>query len=456
MESTESYNKNIAILPILMTVVIFMEFLDMTIVNTAVPSIAISFGVDPLSIKFAVVSYFLGLGIFLPISGWCIDKFGYKTVFSLSIFLFASASWFCARSHNVPELTIFRFLQGVGGAYMNPVARIMIVRKYPVEKLVKIQGLIYTPAILGIVLGPFLGGLLSQYASWRWIFYINIPFSVVAIILGFIYIGINEIKVSHGLDIKGFILSMMGLTGLTVFIESINHYELLSKQIVFSLGIIGGLALVGLYHHCKTSSNAIFNLNLLKINTISCSFIINLLLYTLNSGIVFLLPLMYQEVFHLSPYKSGLLIIPISVGYFLARIFSNRIIKKLKFKRVILYSSEMICLSVILISFIKPNTSIIIISIFELLLGIGFVFANSSTSVLIYLDVRKKNTTDVTTLDLVIKHFSSSLGVGIASLLLMLTGIMQNLSEFNLSLFHNTYLILALLPFIAIIVSSQI
>lgn len=449
-------NKSRIVLLVLMMIVIFMEFLDMTIVNTSIPSIARSFSVPPMSIKFAVVSYFLGLGIFIPISGWCVDKFGYKTVFVLSLFLFALASWSCAKSHNVEELTIFRFLQGVGGAYMNPVARIMMVRAYPAEKLVKIQGVIFTPAILGIVFGPFLGGALSQYASWQWIFYINIPLSILAIILGLIYIDKNEIKISNRLDIIGFILSGMAISGLTIFIESVNHYELFPKQIVFLLGAIGVLALFILYYHCKSSSNAIFNLNVLKINTISLSFLINLLIYSLNSGIVFLLPLMYQEVFHFSPYKSGALIVPISMGYFLARLFSNRIIHKFGFKKVVFYSTGIICLAVLLISLIQINTSILVIILFESLFGASFVFANSSTSALIYCGVSKKLATEVTTLDLVTKHFSTSLGIGISSFILMLIG--MNIGQHSLGLkeFHYTYMIIAVLPFFATLISSQI
>lgn len=447
---------SIIVLPILMMLVIFMEFLDMTIVNTAIPSIARSFSVHPLSIKFAVVSYFVGVGIFLPISGWCVDKFGYKVVFFFAVFLFAASSWFCAISHNVQELTIFRFLQGVGGAFMNPVARIMIVRQYPQEKLVKIQGVIFTPAILGIVLGPFLGGLLSQYLGWEYIFYINIPFSLVALVLGGIYIGKNNVAITEPLDIKGFVLSTIGLTGVIVFIESINHYELFSKQIVFAFGSIGIIAFYLLYQHCQKKVNAIFNLELLKINTIYFSFLINICIYTLNSGVVFLLPLMYQEDFNFSPYKSGVLIVPISVGYFLSRIFSNKIIHKFGFKKVIFYATGGVLLSILFISLITATTPLLLIIFFEFFLGASFVCATSSTSALIYLNMHKKQASEVTTLDLTLKHFSTSLGVGISSFILMSLGEILGQNEFSPRVFHYTYIIIAILPLIASAISSRI
>ena len=252
------------IIPFLVASVLFMEFLDISIINTAVPSIARSFNISPILLKFSVASYFLSLAIFIPISGWCADKFGTRKIFLFSVALFTLSSLLCGISQNIWQLTIFRFLQGIGGAFMNPVARIIVLRLFPAKDIVRIQGIIFTPAMLGYVLGPFLGGIITDYLSWHWIFLINVPAGLIIIYIGRKYIVNYAEPFIKMLDLFGFFLAAFSLCLITIFIETLNHYEILSKETVFLSGITGVILFIILVWRCLNNSSPILDFALLN------------------------------------------------------------------------------------------------------------------------------------------------------------------------------------------------
>jgi EmrB/QacA subfamily drug resistance transporter len=439
------------ILPVLVSIVIFMEFLDITIINTAIPSIARSFNVNPILLKFSVTSYFLSLAIFIPISGWCTDKFGTRPVFLSSVFLFVVASFLCAISQNIFQLTMFRFLQGIGGAFMNPVSRIIIVRLFPPKDLVRIQAIIFTPAMLGQVLGPFLGGLITSYLSWHWIFYINIPIGLFAIYIGNSYIE-QQTYPTNRFDSIGFILVAMSLSCLTFFIEMLNHYEIASQTTVFLTGGIGVILFLILIIHCLKTKNPIFDFAIFKIKTFRVGFSVNVSAYMTNASIAFLLPLMYQEVFHLSPAKSGTLILPIAFGYLICRSFASKIIPKLGFRRSICIASMLVGIAVILIGHIESTTSIYFLIFAEFLFGASWMIIGASTGALNYTDMPIDKTSMATSIDITFRQFFASFGIGFSAFILTSLAMGLSIDVFSSTkIFHYTFYIIAALALINVI-----
>lgn len=446
-----------SIIPIIVSMAIFMEFLDITILNTAVPNIAKNFSIDPVLLKFSVASYFLSLAIFIPISGFCADKFGAKKIFILSVSLFAIASLLCGVAQNVYELTVFRFLQGVGGSFMNPVARIIILRLFSGKDLIRVQGVIFIPATLGYVLGPFFGGLLINYLSWRWIFFINLPIAALALYFGIRYIK-EYVNQCQSFDWFGFILAAVALCGITFFVEMLNHYELVNKSIVYGSGLIGALVFFILIVYCLKVKRPVLDFSLLKIKTFRIGFNINLNTYALNASISFLIPLMYQESFRFSPLKSGIYTLPIAFGYFVFRVFAARIINQFGFRKVIICAliSEFIWL--MLIAQFQYDTSLLNIVIVEFMFGSSSVICGASVGALIYLDVDRSLVSRATSIDLTFRQFAASIGIGISAFFLTILRNYLHLELFyqNAQIFHYTFYTIGIFVLLALLNANKL
>ena len=452
MENSGKQKSRELIIPIIVAIVMFIEFLDTTILNTAVPSIARSFAISPVVLKFSIASYFLSLAIFIPISGWCADKFGTKKMFMFSVALFVIASALCALSQDLWQLTLFRFLQGVGGAFMNPVSRIIIVRLFPPKDLIKIQGIIFTPAMLGFVLGPVLGGLITTYLSWHWIFYINIPFGLFALYQGHKYIEQHVAAEPRKLDGFGFIIAAVSLCLITIFVETLNHYEMLTKTQSFMCGFIGVGMFLFLIAYCMKKNAPVFDFSLFRLKTFRVGFNVNLSMYAINASIAFLLPLMFQECFHLSPAHSGVLVIPIAVGYVVGRFFATKVIRHIGFRKAI--CNGLICFSIciVLLGFINSLTSVVYITLVEFVLGLATTSVGAATGALNYVDVPHEKAAPATSIDLTFRQFASSLGIGLTAFVLTSLNKTFGIEMFspNATIFHLTFYMLAGLALVAL------
>jgi MFS family permease len=213
------------LLNIIVSIAIFMEMLDSTILNTAIPSMAHSLNVSPINLKIALISYLLMLAIFIPISGWMADKFGAKKIFLAALTLFTVSSLACGLSQTLPELIIMRCFQGLGGAMMIPIARLLMIRSVPRSEIVTVMAQVMTMASLGVMLGPVIGGLITEYLSWPWIFFLNIPIGLIALL--FTYYGLKKstpIPVPR-FDSRGFILFGVGLASFIFGLSSLSESD---------------------------------------------------------------------------------------------------------------------------------------------------------------------------------------------------------------------------------------
>lgn len=443
------------IVPLIVSVVLFMEYLDASIINTAIPDIATEFSINPLILKFAVSSYLLSLTIFIPLSGWMTDKYGTKTVFLTSILIFTLASLGCATSKNLITLTIFRFIQGVGGAFMNPASRIIILKSYPSNQLLRIQSIIFTPALVGTAMGPVLGGLITYYFGWKWIFFINIPIGFLVLYLSNQFIEQHFARVPS-FNITSFILSVFSLSGITSFVYLFNNKNILDHIYVYLLGLIGVSSFSILIYYSFRVKNSIFSFSLFSIFTYRISIFINMTIYALNASIAFLFPIMFQKCFKISVDKSGLLYLPVAIGYIIARFLSTSIINVLGFKRMIIYFLTTLVIILFMFANITINSSIIFICIIEFFYGIFFILVGASLGTLLYVDMPKDKVSMATSLDLTSRQFASNLGIGLSSISLTeLSNIfLQNIYDINNLVFRYTFVLLILFPVIGIGISS--
>ena len=212
------------IIPLIVACALFMEQMDSTVISTSVPVLAIDMGVDPISLKLALTSYLVSLAVFIPISGWMADRFGALTIFRAAICVFMLGSILCGVSQTLPEFVAARFFQGIGGAMMVPVGRLVILRSVDKANIVKALSYLTMPAMLGPVLGPPLGGFITTYFHWRWIFFINIPMSILGLYLATRFIANTREPQTAPLDWVGFLLSALGCSLLMMGLATAGRH----------------------------------------------------------------------------------------------------------------------------------------------------------------------------------------------------------------------------------------
>src|ERR1700734_1970884 len=314
------------LLPWLVAFAFFMESLDTTILNTAVPAISEALKVAPLSMKSVLASYTLSLAVFIPISGWMADRFGTRRVFASAIGLFSLGSLLCGLSSNIHLLVASRVLQGCGGAMMVPVGRLTLVRTFAKSELVSAMSFVAIPGLVGPMLGPIAGGLIVGYLHWRIIFFLNIPVGLIGLILVYIHLP-DYREETHPLDLVGLLLFGSGLALLSYVLEVFGEHSLrpmeISGLLVLSLALLAGYWL-----HAKSLAFPLLQLGLFRIRTFRAA--VNGSFFTRLGigGVPFLLPLLYQVGLGFSPVQSGLLIMPQAAAAMSTKIVIRQILKR--------------------------------------------------------------------------------------------------------------------------------
>lgn len=333
-------------LPYVMAVALFMQILDATILNTALPRMAIALGESPLKMQWAVISYALTLAIFIPVSGFLADKFGTRKVFFSSIVIFSIGSLLCALSPNLDVLVGSRIIQGIGGAMMTPVARLILFKSYPRNKLLTVMNYAVIPALIAPLIGPLVGGYIVEYASWPWIFLINIPMGALGLVLGVRYVP-NLTEIVGQFDWLGFGLFAAAAGLLTLAVEMISRPEDTLMGVIF---IAIGLALLFAYAaHAKRKTSPLFPLSLFSVRTFKVGIVGNLFTRLGISGVPYLLPLLLQVAFHYTPSQAGWLLMPIAAGSMVVKPWVSRIIRTFSYRKVLLANTTLVGILIILI-----------------------------------------------------------------------------------------------------------
>jgi len=322
------------LIPLVVGCAFFMEGLDSTMLAVAIPDMARSLGENPLRLNLVITTYLLSLAVFIPVSGWIADRLGTRAVFCAAIAIFATGSVLCGLSTSLPMMLVMRVLQGFGGAMMTPVGRLILLRSFPRSDLVSAMNWMTIPAMIGPTVGPIVGGFLTTYLSWRAIFYLNLPIGVLGVVLALWLIEDFRAPAPTRFDLPGFFISGLGLALLEVAIENVGRPMIPGPLgIIFLVAAIVILLLYG--WHAGRREDPILDLRLLRIRTFRIGTVTGSVCRMGLDATPFLLPLLFQVGFGLSPFRAGLLTFSSSLGTMLVRTFSGLLLRFFGFRRLL-------------------------------------------------------------------------------------------------------------------------
>lgn len=404
------------LLPWLVAVAFFMESLDTTILNTAVPAIANALGVAPLSMKAVLSSYTLSLAVFIPISGWMADRFGTRRVFSSAIGLFSLGSFLCGICSNIHFLVACRVLQGCGGAMMVPVGRMTLVRTFAKSELIRAMSFVAVPALIAPMLGPAAGGFIVAYFHWRVIFFINIPIGLLGLYLVYKHLPDFRETQSRPLDFVGLVLFGSGIGLLAYVLEIFGEHTMDTTTILWLLTVsIACLAAYGL--HAANTEYPLLRLSLFRIRTFRASVTGSFVTRLGIGGIPFLFPLLYQVGLGFSPIQSGLLIMPQALAAIFLKLILQRILQRFGFRCVLIYNTAILGAMIALFATVGSGTPVWRIVAQVFLLGLFTSTQYSSMNTLVYADVPPEKTSGASTITSTMQQMAISFGIAVASLI---------------------------------------
>ena len=402
-------------LPWLVAVAFFMESLDTTILNTAVPSIAQALQVAPLSMKAVLSSYTLSLAVFIPVSGWVADRFGTRRVFAAAIGIFTLGSFLCGISRDIHVLVACRVLQGCGGAMMLPVGRLTMVRTFARSELIRAMSFVAIPGLIGPMLGPVAGGLIIGYFHWSVIFFVNIPIGLAGLYLVYRHLPDYRGEQSRPLDIVGLILFGSGIALLSYVLEVFGEHSLSGREILGLLAL-SGLLLAGYGLHTSSILQPLLRLSLFRIRTFRAAVAGSFLTRLGVGGIPFLFPLLYQVGLGFTPIQSGLLMMPQALAAMSLKMSMPGILTRFGYRGVLVSNTLMLGLMIMLFATIGAATPVWLIVLQVFCFGFLTSMQYTSMNTLVYADVSAEETSSASTIASTVQQMSISFGVASASL----------------------------------------
>ena len=401
------------LIPLILAVALFMENMDSTVISTSLPAIAIDIGTSPIALKLALTAYLVSLAIFIPISSWFADKYGAKRVFQAAIFVFMAGSIGCAMAGSLGGFVIARFLQGMGGAMMTPVARLVLFRTTPRGELVSAMAWLTVPGLIGPLIGPPLGGFITTYFSWHWIFLINIPIGLIGSVLTRIYLPDMPPAGVKALDIVGFSLVAIAASGI-VFGLSVISLPALPPIFGILAVITGAVALIVYILYARRKANPILQLGLFA-NPVFRSAIVGGTLFRIGNGALpFLLPLMFQLGFGMTPFESGSLTFVAAAGAMAMKFLAPRALRLGGFRNILISTALITaCFSAANALFTPATPHLVIIAM--LLVG-GFLRSLffTSANTLVFAAVEDAEGSQATAISATTQQVSIALGVAVA------------------------------------------
>jgi EmrB/QacA subfamily drug resistance transporter len=397
-----------------------LQNLDTSIMATALPAIAGSLRVEPLHLNLAITSYLLSLALFLPASGWLAERFGAKRVFCCAILLFSLGSALCGLANTLPELVVFRVLQGMGGAMMVPVGRLILLRELPASEMVAAMVWFTVPGVVGRMAGPLLGGFIVTVGSWRWIFLLNVPLGLLAILLALKYVADTAERVRQPFDLLGFLLLAVGLAGLVSALETAGR-GLVPEAVPLAMGCIGALATAGYLLHSRVRAEPIIDLRLLRFSSYRTAVLGGMPLRIAIGASPFLLPLMLQLGFGLSPLKSGMISVATAVGSMGTRTVVAWAIRQFGFRQLLIGATAVTSLMYCSYALFRPTTAHALMFVTLMIGGLFNSLAMVTLNTVGYSEIPKPRMSGATALSSMFQQLSISLGVAAGASLIALT-----------------------------------
>jgi EmrB/QacA subfamily drug resistance transporter len=442
------------VVPIVLAVALFMENMDSTVIATSLPAIAADIGTTAVALKLALTAYLVSLAIFIPISGWMADRFGARNIFRIAIGVFVMGSLACAVSGSLGEIVAARFLQGVGGAMMTPVGRLVLVRTTPKRELVTAMAWLSIPALIGPMMGPPIGGFITTYFSWHWIFLINLPIGILGIVAASLVLPKVPGSSAAPIDLVGFALSAIAASGIVLGLSVVSLPAL--PPIIGLVTLAAGCVSVVLYiWHARRAPYPLLNPRLFA-NPVFRTAIVGASIFRIGVGAVpFLLPLMLQVGFGLSPFHSGLLTFVSAFGALAMKVAAKPVLRAFGFRSVLIFSGLAGAALIAVNGLFTAATSHVVIILILFVAGFLRSIFFTSSNTLVFAEIDDREASQATAIAAVSQQTSIALGVAIAG------GILEAVTWFSghpldVSAFSVTFFIVAamsafsVLPFLGL------
>lgn len=411
-------------LPYLVAATFFMEYLDTTVIATALPQMAKSFGVGPNALSLGMTAYMLALAVFIPISGWIADRFGSRTVFGSAIAVFTIASVLCGLSDSAGTFTAARLLQGVGGAMMVPVGRMIVVRSTDKAQLMRAIATITWPGIVAPVVGPPVGGFITTYASWRWIFLLNVPLGIAALACVMLLVRNERSAQARPLDWLGFVLSGATLTCMLCGTEAAGQQD---ANFIEAIALIAASVVFGAaaWWHAKRTPHPLLDFTTLKVPTFSVTIFTGSITRVAINAVPYLQPLLFQVGFGMSPFQSGLLLLASATGNLGMKALTSWILDRFGFRRVALVDVTIAGFSTIACGWLTASTPLVITLVVVFVYGLSRSMQFSTLATLAFADVPPKQTSAASTLSSAAQQMTIGMGIAFGAMSLRLASLLR-------------------------------
>jgi EmrB/QacA subfamily drug resistance transporter len=398
--------------PLILAVALFMENMDSTVIATSLAAIAHDIGTQPIALKLALTTYMVALAIFIPISSWMADKFGAKQVFRWAIVVFILGSVACAISNSLLTFVLSRFLQGMGGAMMTPVARLVLVRVTPRNQLVDAMAWLSIPGLVGPILGPPIGGFVTTFASWHWIFLINVPIGLIGVLMVNRYLPDWHRNEPRKLDFTGFLLTGVCFAGL-VFGVSVLTLPALPAAFGYGSMLLGILAGGVYWFHFRRAEHPILDLRLFNQPLFRLTMIGGTVFRLGTGAMPFLFPLMLQLAFGLSPFATGLITFASAIGAFTMKFVAERIIARIGFRSSLITACTITAAGVLAMGLYSPATPTPLMMGLLIVTGFFQSLFWTTTNAFIFADIDDKNAGQANVMSQVSIQLSMAFGVAL-------------------------------------------
>ncbi len=421
---------------------LFMQNLDGTVVATALPAMARSFGADPLRMNIALTSYLLSLAVFIPASGWFADRYGARTVFRAAIAVFTLGSVLCGQSNGLWELVAARVVQGIGGAMMVPVGRLVLLRSVAKSELVAAMAWLTVPALIGPVVGPPIGGFLVTYADWRWIFDINVPIGVLGMVLVTRYVDDVRAPAPAPLDMLGLLLSGGALAGVMFGAETLGR-GIVPLPVAAGLLVAGAASGTLYWRHARRSTDPLLDLSLLRIPTFAVSALAGSAFRIGIGAIPFLLPLMLQLGFGQSAAESGLITLASALGAIVMKPATTWSLRVFGFRTVLVWNAALSALLLGACALFRPAWSVA--ALYAVLVAGGFLRSLQFTAynTIAYADIPRPRMSAATSLYATLQQLSLTLGITVGAAALEASTVLAGRATPALPDFSAAFLVVA-------------
>ncbi|MGV3492109.1 MAG: MFS transporter [Devosia sp.] len=430
------------IIPLVLAVALFMENMDSTVIATSLPAIAADIGAEPISLKLAFTAYFVALAIFIPLSGWVADRFGARNVFRWAIVVFMAGSICCAFAFSLETFVGARFLQGMGASMMTPLARLVLVRATPRNELVSAMAWLTLPGLIGPLTGPPVGGFLTTFLSWHWIFWINIPIGILGIILSTIYLPKIETRTPRPMDFPGFVMIAIAFSGI-LFGLSVISLPAIPLIVGYAAAGIGALSF-GLYLlHVRRTEHPLLDPRLFLRYRLFRSAVVGSSIFRIGVGATpFLLPMMLQLAFGLTAFESGMITFIGALGAMFSKVVAERVFVRFGFPRVLIVGSIGGCLTLGVYGFVSPETPHVVLYATLLATGLLRSIFFTGCNALGFADVEEQDASQASAITVVTQQLAIALGVAVAGGALELSSQFTG-SALSLADFHFAWLVVA-------------